>query len=900
MRIFIQKRIGMLSNTKIPIIIIPVLLGLFLFAAWFAYKHLDSVDIDPIQAFPKNTTFILEIPEPTSFFENLNEENAFWADLISDVKTKELNNLFNELFSHNTDNEKLSQFLKQPVYLSLIKTDENKTDFLLLCRQNGFSPESLNSKLFSKIENLEYSKPITDSSFSTLKMNESLCFLAQSNGLFFLSSSKKTIQNSLDQITNENDFIKSADFKQLKMTRGKRADAYLYIDYANATDFFRNRLKENSLSKLKLSSFANFSVLDIILKKDELLLNGYTSAYDSLNQYLTAFQNQKGQKSQLAISLPYSTESFISINLSDYHSFIEKQIKLAKLENSKIAIDKMINRNSSDITEQWWAGEMALVIDESQREYAVFTAKSGREAFRLLSDIAHQSQPGIITENYRELKIKEINSAHFLKSQFGTLFSGFNEVFFCVLDEAVIFSKNIPDLKSYIDALILGNNLSKNEAYIEFSDNLSDDAIIRIYSKTLHPNHPLFNLFSSKGITLFKDFGDLIGHIQGIGIQISNKNNLFYTGLFFSHGTNRIEKSSAWQIELDAPIAVGPFLVKNHTTEGNNILVQDEFNTLYFYNEKGDIIWSQQLKEIIKSQIFSVDYYKNGKWQYVFNTANYLYLIDINGNAVGDYPIQLNSEATNGLQVLDYENKKDYRLFIACQNGELYNYGINGRLLKGWQPDNTRKNISKPINHLITNNKDYLVAEAANGNIIMTDRRGNKRMEVRTSFTNALGSDVYVNRTNTRKGMMLTTDTEGNLVYIPETGSVNKTSFGKMSEKHYFLYADFTGNTEMDFIYLDNNKLRIFDKFKNIVLSYDFNNPITLKPQVFTYNNKTIVGVVDPIEKQLYLFDKNGFLVDKIRKGNTPFVVGKLTQNGAPCLLIGLDKSIYNYPLDSF
>ena len=897
---FIQKRIGMLSNTKIPTIIIPILLGLFLLAAWFGYKHLDIVDIDPIQAFPKNTTFVLEIPDPTSFFENLNEENAFWADLISDIKTKELNNLFNELFSQGAENEKLSLFLRQPFYLSLVKNEENKTDFLLVTKQNGFSLESLNSKLFSKIENLEYSKPENDSSFSKLKMDASLCFLTQSKGLIFISSGEKNIQNSLDQITNENDFIKSADFNQLKMTRGKRADAYLYIDYTNANDFFRNQLKETSLSQLKLSSFANFSVLDIILKKDELLLNGYTSAHDSLNQYLTTFQNQKGQKSQLAISLPYSTKSFISINLSDYHAFIEKQIELAKLENSKIAIDKMINRNSSDITEHWWAGEMALVIDENQREYAVFTAKSGREAFRLLADIAHQSQPSIITENYRELKIKEINSAHFLKSQFGTLFSGFNEVFFCVIDEAVIFSKSIPDLKNYIDALILGNNLSKNEAYIEFSDNLSDDAIIRVYSKTLQPNHPLFDVFSENGAAFLKDYSESIKHIQGIGIQISNKNNLFYTGLFFSHGTNRIEKSSAWQIELDAPIAVGPFLVKNHTTNGNNILVQDEFNTLYFFNEMGDIIWSQQLKEIIKSQIFSVDYYKNRKWQYVFNTANYLYLIDINGNAVGNYPIQLNSEATNGLQILDYANKKDYRLFIACQNGELYNYEINGRLLKGWQPDNTRKKISKPINHLITNNKDYLIAEAENGNIIMTDRRGNKRMEVRTSFTNALGSDVYVNRTNRSKGMMLTTDTEGTLVYIPATGSVNKTSFGKMSEKHYFLYADFTGNTEMDFIYLDNNKLRIFDKFKNILLSYDFNNPITLKPQVFTYKNKTIVGIVDQIEKQLYLFDKNGLLADKMHKGSTSFVVGKLAHKGAPCLLIGLDKSIYNYPLDSF
>ncbi|MBN1651859.1 MAG: phytase, partial [Bacteroidales bacterium] len=290
--------------------------------------------------------------------------------------------------------------------------------------------------------------------------------------------------------------------------------------------------------------------------------------------------------------------------------------------------------------------------------------------------------------------------------------------------------------------------------------------------------------------------------------------------------------------------------------------------------------------------------YKNGKWQYLFNSLNFIYLIDINGNNVGNYPIQLNAEASNGLVVLDYENNKNYRIIVAGKNGELYNYELKGRLLKDWKAENTRKEICKPLQFLITNNKEYLVFEANNGNIIMTDRRGRKRMEIRTSFVNALGSDIYVNQTNRNKGVLLTTDTEGNLTYIPETGSVNKTSFGKMSENHFFIYDDFNGNNEMDFIYLDGNKLRVFDKFKNTLLSYDFDNPISLKPQLFKANNKIIIGVVDQIEKRLYLLDKNGLIQDEKLQGNTPFIVEKLSKNAAPSLLIGLDNSIFNYPLD--
>lgn len=888
----------MLTNTKIPAIIIMFLLGIFLAAAWFGYKQLSMESTDPLQAFPKNTAFVLEIPQPEEFFSKLNNENAFWIDLLSHKKINEFSIFFNEILAKSQNDEKLKSFFNQAFYLALISTDEKSTDFLLITKQNGFNLESLNQKLLSRLNGIQYSSSDNDTVFAKITTTSSSYFLAQSNDLFFISSNPKAIQIAKNQISEEKGFIISSDFNQLKTTRGKRADAYLYIAYNSTPQALKNLLREEGITQLKTSSFANYSVLDVILKKDELLLNGYTSAFDSLNQYLTAFQNQKGQKSQLAISLPYSTESFIGINLSDYHSFIEKQTTLSQLQKSRTAIDNLINEKSLAITAQWWAGEMALVIDNKQREYAVFTAKSNREAFRLLADIAHQSQPRIITETYRDQKIKEINSPHFLISQFGPLFSGFKEVYFCVIDEAVIFSKNIPDLKSYIDALILGNNLSKNEDYIEFSDNLSDDAIIRIYSKTPKISHPIFDLFLSEGKPLFKNFGNLLKNIKGIGIQISNKNDLFYTGIFVNHGENRIEKSSVWQVELDAEITAGPFLIKNHTTGGNSILVQDKFNTLYLLNAKGDIVWTQTLEETIQSQVFSVDFYKNGKWQYLFNSPNFLYLIDINGNPVADYPIQLNSEATNGLQVLDYDNKKEYRLLIAAKNGELYNYELNGRLLKGWKAENTRKEISKPLTHLVANKKDYLIFEASNGNIIMTDRRGNKRMEIRKSFTNALGSDIYVNRTNSRKGMMITTDSEGNLIYIPEKGAINRTSFGKMSENHFFLYTDFDKNTEMDFIYQDGNKLLIFDKFKNIILSYDFANSIALKPQLFSIDNQMILGVIDQIEKQLYLFDKNGLLIDKIRKGDTPFVTGKLNINGAQSLLIGFEKSIFNYPLN--
>ena len=82
----------------------------------------------------------------------------------------------------------------------------------------------------------------------------------------------------------------------------------------------------------------------------------------------------------------------------------------------------------------------------------------------------------------------------------------------------------------------------------------------------------------------------------------------------------------------------------------------------------------------INSEIFQVDYFRNGKLQLLFSTRNELYLIDRNGNFVEKYPVKLRSPATCGLSVFDYDNNRDYRLFIACEDKHIYAYTKEGNL----------------------------------------------------------------------------------------------------------------------------------------------------------------------------------------------------------------------------
>ncbi len=148
---------------------------------------------------------------------------------------------------------------------------------------------------------------------------------------------------------------------------------------------------------------------------------------------------------------------------------------------------------------------------------------------------------------------------------------------------------------------------------------------------------------------------------------------------------------TVWESKLDTLADFKPVFVVNHQTKQNEVFVQDLRNNIYLINQVGRILWKVQLPEAITSEVFQVDYFRNGKLQLLFSTRNALYLIDRNGNFVEKYPVKLRSPATCGVSVFDYDSNRDYRLFIACEDKHVYAYTKEGNLLPGWEFDQIGK-----------------------------------------------------------------------------------------------------------------------------------------------------------------------------------------------------------------
>ena len=75
-----------------------------------------------------------------------------------------------------------------------------------------------------------------------------------------------------------------------------------------------------------------------------------------------------------------------------------------------------------------------------------------------------------------------------------------------------------------------------------------------------------------------------------------------------------------WLVNLDNNISISPQIVYNHNNKKNNIIVQDENKIIYLISSNGNILWKRSLGGIILDDINQIDYYKNQKIQYLFNT----------------------------------------------------------------------------------------------------------------------------------------------------------------------------------------------------------------------------------------------------------------------------------------
>ncbi|MBE9469438.1 MAG: DUF3352 domain-containing protein [Bacteroidetes bacterium] len=904
-----------------------IIFFIFLIFVYFYFKGQDSKIYTTINAVPTNSSLIIESNDFVGLLNEINNENIFIKETanIPAVKKIQSSILFlDSLLSNNANALKLIN--DRQIIISTHVLGSKSVEFLYLL---GLKNSLEGKKAIKMAQNLLLSKGLVserdynDTKIYKAKLSKSKSakdiYFSYKGGIFMLSFSPILVENAIRQIDTKYSLAKFSDFRKISKTAGKNVMANIYINYKTfpkLVSLFLNNKYKNQISSF--TNFANWSELDANFKKKSILLNGFSYSNDSINNYLNVFLRQKSQTIQTTAIFPENTSCFINLGISDislffndYEKYLDKNQNLYSYNKQLSQINKDYNIDLQNVFSSFFDKEISVVytdnVDLNNNVFVVVKTKSKSqtkdELFKILTRYSKKKnqQLSSLTFNYKideekSYKIYEMPLKNLPEKLFGNIFSSSQAGYFTFIDNFLIFGNSVNALKKYIYSIVLNKTIDNDSNYNQFEDFLSSKSNFYFYTN-ISRSVPLYNKYVNK--TLKKSIKKNLNTIQkfyALGIQSSSSNKMVYNNVFLKYSpVLKTTANTVWESRLDTIIDFKPKIVINHKTNAKEIFVQDLKNTIYLINSSGRILWKQNISERILSNVYQIDFYKNGKLQYLFNTKNHLFVIDRNGNNVEHYPIKLKSPATNPLALFDYNKKKEYRIFIAGENRKIYAYDKEGKTLKGWEFDKTENIVHTKIQHYLINGKDYIVF-ADTHKVYILDRKGNERVKVSKNFSKSINNNFVL---DTKKNALVTTDINGRVYFIKFNGAVESKSFVECTNKHLFDYKDVDGDNQKDFIFVDNNKLKVINKDNRLIFAHTFKNNITKNPVIFLFNkNKKGIGCVDSKSNKIFLFDKNGELFNGFPlEGMTLFSICNLNNSKEKYNLVVGNKEcfLYNY-----
>ena len=717
----------------------------------------------------------------------------------------------NHLLSNTTfANDSLSNLINS------LNIDESKNSGLL-----SFSSYGKDNKAITFISNKNFSDSLNNYDNDSYKYNKYDIF--QNNHYFktylgnmvVSSTSDIIIENIIRNYSSQKRGITNPNFYDLVLSSNKSEPINIFID-SRLDGFSEEYFRSVEFYPLINTSWKSY---DLSRSNFDIRLTGITRINDSINSKLSILKNINPKSLESDRLIPNTFKSFFSITISDGNLF---------LNNYQDYLTSVNMKDELSITEDIkFINEITFLQDETK---AVILNLNNLELINKLSfseniDYSNKIFNLDISENLNDLFSLFDNN---LKLQFGILIDTFL-VFSSSKNQLIKILTSFENKRTLINDIYYQKNRDNSLSKLSFlwlantKRILEDKTFKNSFSEKLETN--LYPFISFEGI-VDKKLSLLNFYIGKAETRQSSGD--IYNELIVSN-TNKITVPPKW--------------LKNHINNQYDFAYQDSENYLYLYSNKGDLFWKKKLSSQIIGEIQQVDLYKNGRLQMAFRTSNKFFIIDRNGSLVKPFEISLKeSNYMNPLSIFDYENDKNYR-FLISQDNFIKMYDSKGRDVSGFNPDEFSSDILKPPVHIRIKGKDYIVVQLKNGELKILNRRGKDRISVKKNI------DFSNNNFFSFMDLFTTTDVNGDLVQVDMNGNIVKTN--------YNLKDNNTIEVKMGNILIHSeNSININGKIINLPLGrYG-------KPKLHNYKDLLFISIADDKEGKIYLFDKEGDLVD--------------------------------------
>ena len=906
-----------------------ILISVLLQSCNFFRKN-KSEQLSVFKLIPTDASFLFVVKNFKNAVSDLTEKNLFYSNFQSLDAVKQFTQQIQLADSLSIIDEHFSMLLKNKIVFSYhLQGKETFAGLYIFTIPEHLKKERIASLIKKTFKQAEFSeREFSNTNIYKIEgKSESYHFYLQADYLV-LSSSKILIEKSVLHSKTSYSIETESGFSKVRETAGKGVPINIYLNYSNLKNYVSHVLPNNHIIST-LGTFADWSELDLNAKEDLLLLNGFTYASDSLNQFLSSFKNQKAIKFNFSKIVSHKINQIRSFAISDLDAFYaeyQKYLVYTKKEMAqKKALTDFQDKNGINPVDFFKAILDKEIVDletdfsglsPQQNQFALIKTYSQSITENTLKKYlsAHARKKGIATEQLSS-KIQFDFETYFtvytfplensLANIFGDFFNGKTFHYATLIDNYLVFSYDKTSIKSFLQEYITGKTLDKSANYKQFEYYLSDESCFFYYFNIHRQQNKLPTYFKTELKKALETDPGILENLHAFSIQLSPSKELFYTNIVLKYTNNlREDPQTIWETALDTIFKHKPYLVRNHYTNNTEVFIQDLNSNIYLINDVGRILWKVPIDGQIQSEVHQIDVFKNNKLQYLFNTTTKLYLVDRNGNNVDGFPISLRAEASNGLSVYDYDQSRNYRIFIAGKDKRIYLYDKHGKLVNGWKKPYTDHLVTTPVQHFREGSRDYIVF----GDQLKTyiyNRKGEERVKVKEPVSKSANNTYFLDHNKGSKSgaRIVTTNQEGKICYIYlRDGKVERSKISDFTDNHFFLMEDIDGDNKYEYIYVDKNKLLAFNYGQRKIIDFETPKSVTYKPATYRFSSTDIkIGIISEEENKIYLINNNGKLYKGFPlEGASQFSIGKFRNSGGKFnLLVGNSRnSIYNYKVE--
>ncbi|HLF35570.1 MAG TPA: hypothetical protein VI583_15110, partial [Cyclobacteriaceae bacterium] len=647
---------------------------------------------------------------------------------------------------------------------------------------------------------------------------------------------------------------------------------------------FCNPAEAGAFNRLPL--FSGPGYFDINLEKNRILMNGITLAStDTSMTLLKTVSDQTPSEINCYHLMPSSTSWMIDFTFGDFSSWRMETDKFWErtanpdMRKKTAFLDKysILEREFYDqIGHELCLAELESPSPDNPARLLFIEAADTSGIMLFMNNLARTVNYSIgdtlYFENYGPYTISRLTIDEFPSSLFGKLFAGFDNSFYTLYGKFLVIGNSAEAVKSLLDDINDDDTWGKSVNFVQYFDNIQKSANISLFVNLNRSYGFIYNMMDKKWQSIFKQYEKTIRQFEILSIQFVNINYNIYGSLALQHGTSTatIERPkdflSDQVVAVESKIATRPFVVRNHLDRSLEVMIQDTTGRIYLVSSGGDILWNKKLDHMIRGDLFQVDYYLNGKLQYLFCTGSQLHLIDRNGNDVTNFPVSLgDSLKMEWLNIIDYDNSRNYRYIAADSLGRVFMYDKYGKSLEGWGGKALRSRLVQAPFHIRVQGRDCIIAVEKRGNINVLNRQGSQFPGFPLDLEGKIDGPVFVQPgQNFTRTTFHAVNSEGELISFNLEGKIiDRSQLYRSGRNNY--YELIIDKSEGQFVISrqDYNKVSLMTRAGESRLEKDLLFTDKLKIQYYSFGtNNEIFAFTDSQQEFTYLFNGEGMMIN--------------------------------------